>query len=120
MNFSRKLYQLYKDHLPDIILLIAVFSTVLFAQHVPYINLLITSIDPLLTSVVVVWIIFYLLKAPSTSKIITWALTLFVINYFFVIFHKEKIGELFSSLSFTMLSTAIIVELINLKRKLKI
>ena len=119
MEMPKKIYELYKKYLPDVLLLVVVFFAIFFARNIPYINLLIVSIDPLLTSVVVVWIVFYLLKTPNTRQIMIWALILFVVNYFLVLVHREKVAELFASLSFSMIFTAAIVELIKLKSKLK-
>jgi len=119
MEKIKKIYELYKKYLPDILLLITVFFLIFFASNIPYINLIIVNIDPLLTSIVAVWILFYLLKTPDTKKIMISALVIFLINYILVLLHREKIAELLSSLSFSMIFTAAIVELVNLKNKLK-
>lgn len=119
MKLPNKMYELYRNYLPDILLVITIIALIFYASNIPYINLIIISLDPLLTSVVAVWIIFYLLKAPSAKQTMIWALILFVVNYPLVLAHKEKIAELFASLSFAMIFTAAIVELIRLKKSLK-
>ena len=119
MNIIKKLYNLYKQYLADILLLILVFFLVYFARNIPYLNILILNIDPLLTGVVIVWIIYYLIKTPSASRIMKFALILFVSNYFLVLINRVQIAELLSSLSFSMIFTAIIVEILRLKRELK-
>lgn len=119
MKLPNRIYEFYKTHLHDILLLIVVFLLVFFARNIPYINLLIINLDPFLISIVMLWVIFYFLKTPSPTRVIKAALIIFVLSYFFVLFRRQYVAELFSSLSFVMLFTAAIVDAIKLKKSLK-
>jgi len=113
----RKFYELYKRHLADVIF-VSIFVVFIYSiQFIPYLNILIVNFDPVLSSIVGAWIIFYIITTPKTFKIVVWALTIFAVDYIFVAaFSQLKIAELLSSLSFAMLFTAVIVEIVKLRK----
>ncbi len=119
MNFFMRLYKLYKEHVADIILVVLIFFLVYLIKYIPYLNIFILNFDPVLSGIVVAWIIFYLILKPEISKIIMWALLIFIINYFFLIFNQSKIGEIFASLTYAMLFTAVILEVKKLKNQIR-
>lgn len=120
MGIIKKFYELYKIHLADVIF-VSIFIVFIYSiQFIPYLNIIIVNFDPVLSSIVGAWIIFYIIATPKTVKIFIWALSIFVFNYIFVaVFYQLKIAELLSSLSFAMLFTAVIVEIVKLRKLLQ-
>lgn len=116
-SYIRKFYELYKRHLADVIF-VSIFVVFIYSlQFIPYLNILIVNFDPILSSVVGAWVIFYIITTPKTDKIILWALAIFVVDYVFVAaFSQLKIAEMLSTLSFAMLFTAVIVEIVKLRK----
>lgn len=107
-------------HLADVIFISIVIVFIYSIQFIPYLNIIIVNFDPVLSSIVGAWILFYVIAAPKTVKIFIWALSIFVFNYIFIaISYQLKIAELLSSLSFAMFLTAIIVEIVKLKKILQ-
>lgn len=117
-NNARKLYESYKKYIPEILLAVIVFTLTLSTQNIPYLNVLIVSFDPILTGVVVVWIVFYLIINPPVKKILAWALFIFLTSFIFVILHGGKIGEMIASLSYAMIFTAVIKEISELRKNI--
>lgn len=113
----RKFYELYKKHLADVIF-VFVFVVIIYSiQFIPYLNILIVNFDPVLSSIVGAWIIFYIITTPKTVKIFVWALGIFIADYIFVAaFYQVGIAEMLATLSFTMLFTAVIVEIVKLRK----
>lgn len=117
VSHIRKFYELYKKHLADVIF-VSVFVVVIYSiQFIPYLNILIVNFDPVLSSIVGAWIIFYIITTPRTVKMIVWALAIFAADYVFVAaFYQLKIAEMLATLSFAMLFTAVIVEIVKLRK----
>lgn len=113
----RKFYELYKKHLADVIF-VSVFVIIIYSiQFIPYLNILIVNFDPVLSSIVGAWIIFYIITTPKTVKMIVWALAILAFDYVFVAaFYQLKIAEMLATLSFAMLLTAAIVEIVKLRK----
>jgi len=116
---ARKFFEFYKRHIPEILLAVIVFTLTASTQDIPYLNILIVSFNPVLTGVIAVWIVFYFVINPPVKKIFIWALLIFLANFVFVVFHRERIGELIASLSYAMFFTAVIAEISEMKNKLK-
>lgn len=116
-NSIRKFYELYKRHLADVIF-VSVFVAIIYSiQFIPYLNILIANFDPVLSSIVGAWIIFYIITTPKTASMVVWALAIFALDYIFVAaFYQLKIAEMLATLSFAMLFTAVIVEIIKLRK----
>ncbi len=115
-KFFQKFYNLYTKHLPDLLIIATIFTLVYLTQYIPYLNIFILNFDPLLSGIVIAWVIFYFIVKPQTSKIITWSLFIFLISYIFLIFNQPKGGEILASLTYAMIFTAVIIEVRRLKK----
>lgn len=118
MKILAKLYKLYKEHLPDLILILAIFSLVFFAQYVPYINLFVSNFDPFLAGVIAIWIMYYFLALPRVSKIFISSLVILFVAFPLVLIDKIRAAEFLASLSYSMLMTGVIIEILNFKKSL--
>ncbi len=118
MKILTKLYKLYKKHLPDLILILAIFYIVFFSQYIPYVNLFVANFDPSLAGIVAIWIVYYFLVSPKVSKIFIFSLAILILAFPLVLISKTRAAEFLASLSYSMLMIGVIVEILNLRKSL--
>src|SRR3989344_3487010 len=115
MKIILKLHNYYTTHLPDIVLFLVGDYLIFISKDVPYINLVILNLDPVFSVILLLWLVYYFRNRPSSARVLTISLIILVIDTFFSLLRTMEIAELAAPVSFVMIFTVAIKELLAFK-----
>lgn len=119
MKILLKLYKYYNTHLPDSVLFFVGAYLIFLLKDVPYINLVILNLDPIFSVMLLLWLLYYFRNKPSSVRVLKIALIILAIVCLLVLLRTMEIASIIASISFVMIFTAAIKELVSFKGIMK-
>lgn len=117
-NKVRVSYNLYRKFLADIVFISGLFTLTILANYVPYVNVLISNFNPVLTGMVVVWFSSYIIFRPGVRSVLVGALALLACSVVFITLRLSFAAEIIGTLVYCMMVTVFIEEIRDLRRRL--
>ncbi len=112
-NYFSKGYNWYKLSLEKIIFISALYVISNYLINLPYVNIITSSL--LFLPYLITWIAVFILFKPSKELILKVGITLFILDFFFLIIHISNALEILGGAGDLMLATYVVLSLKEIK-----